>query len=330
MIQKLVAFALRMPIVVLVCTVVVIGAGLFAYSELDIEAYPNPVPPLVEIITQPDGWSAEEVERYVTVPLEIGLAGMPGLDHVRSQSLFGLTDVKCYFKWGTTYGSARQEVINRLQFVQLPEGVQPELSPWNAIGEVFRYELDGQGLRAARAEDGAGLDPRAAVQAGARRHRRRELRRRDEAVPGRASIPIRLRGHGVTLDAADGARSQARTRTSAGSASSSASRRYNVRGIGLAQERPRHRGRRHRRARRACPIRVRTSRRSTSAHAPRLGIVGHDDERDIVQGIVLMRYGGETPTTLKGIHETHRVHPSRTTSCRPAWRSSRTTTAATS
>ena len=60
-------------------------------AELDIEAYPNPVPPLVEIITQPDGWSAEEVERYVTIPLEIGLAGMPGLDHVRSQSLFGLS-----------------------------------------------------------------------------------------------------------------------------------------------------------------------------------------------------------------------------------------------
>src|SRR6266568_2069719 len=97
MIQKLVAFALRMPVVVLVCTMVVIGAGLFAYSDLDIEAYPNPVPPLVEVITQPEGWSAEEVERYVTVPLEIGLAGMPGLDHVRSQSLFSLSDVKCYF-----------------------------------------------------------------------------------------------------------------------------------------------------------------------------------------------------------------------------------------
>ncbi len=77
--------------------------GLYAYKQLDIEAYPNPVPPLVEIITQPDGWSAEEVERYVTIPLEIGLAGMPGLDHIRSQSLFGLSDVKCYFKWGTDY-----------------------------------------------------------------------------------------------------------------------------------------------------------------------------------------------------------------------------------
>ena len=68
-------------------------------------------------ITQPPGWSAEETERYVTIPLEIGLSGMPGLDHIRSQSLFGLSDVKCYFNWGTEYKDARQEVINRLQFV---------------------------------------------------------------------------------------------------------------------------------------------------------------------------------------------------------------------
>src|SRR6202789_3695873 len=145
MIQKLVAFALRMPIIVLAMAVVIVLGGLAAYSQLDIEAYPNPVPPMVEVITQPPGWSAEEVERYVTIPLEIGLSGMPGLDHVRSQSLFGLSDVKCYFKWGTTYQEARQEVINRLQFVQLPQGMQAQISPWNAIGEIFRYVVRGKG-----------------------------------------------------------------------------------------------------------------------------------------------------------------------------------------
>src|SRR6202167_5489100 len=103
MIQKLVAFALRVPIIVIAMAIVIVLGGLAAYSQLDIEAYPNPVPPLVDLITQPDGWSAEEVERYVTIPLEIGLPGMPGLDHVRSQSLFGLSDVKCYFSWDTGY-----------------------------------------------------------------------------------------------------------------------------------------------------------------------------------------------------------------------------------
>src|SRR5689334_4639074 len=145
MIQRLVAVALRMPVIVGSLALIVIGIGLWAYSELDIEAYPNPVPPLVEVITQPEGWSPEEVERQVTIPLEIGLSGMPGLDHVRSQSLFGLSDVKCYFKWGVEYKDARQEVINRLQFVQLPPGAQAQLSPWNAIGEVFRYTVKGKG-----------------------------------------------------------------------------------------------------------------------------------------------------------------------------------------
>src|ERR1700709_1936790 len=106
MIEKLVAFAVRTPGVIILFALALVGAGLWSYKELDIEAYPNPVPPLVEIIAQPDGMSAEDVERYVTVPLEIGLAGMPGLQHTRSQSLFGLADVKCYFRWGTTYEQA--------------------------------------------------------------------------------------------------------------------------------------------------------------------------------------------------------------------------------
>src|SRR5271166_4801059 len=120
MIQRIVATALRMPFLVFAGALLLIALGLGAYQQLDIEAYPNPCPPLVEVLTQPPGWSAEETERYVTIPLEVGLSGMPGLDHVRSFSLFGLSDVKCYFKWGTDYWAARQEVINRIQFVQLP------------------------------------------------------------------------------------------------------------------------------------------------------------------------------------------------------------------
>ena len=103
--ERFVAVALKMPFVVLATvTAIIISA---AYKQLDIEAYPNPVPPLVETITQPSGSSGEEVERYVTIPLDVGLAGIPGLDHVRSQSLFGLSDIKCYFRWGTEYEKAR-------------------------------------------------------------------------------------------------------------------------------------------------------------------------------------------------------------------------------
>src|SRR5262252_4349578 len=145
MIRRLVSLALRWPALVLLMAGLLVGGGLWAFNVLDIEAYPNPVPPLVETIVQPPGWSAEEVERYVTIPLEVGLSGMPGLDHIRSQSLFELSDVKCYFKWGTDYWAARQEVINRLQFIALPTGLIAQISPWNAIGEVFRYVLKGKG-----------------------------------------------------------------------------------------------------------------------------------------------------------------------------------------
>src|SRR6202011_5903292 len=144
-IEKVVRASLRKPVLILLLAGVMICGGLAAFHALNIEAYPNPVPPLVEVICQPQGLSAEEVERQITLPLETELSGMPGLDHIRSQSLFGLTDVKCYFKWGTRYDAARQEVINRLQFVQLPNGVMAQISPWNAIGEVFRYNLVGKG-----------------------------------------------------------------------------------------------------------------------------------------------------------------------------------------
>src|SRR5579863_268882 len=133
MVKRLVDVALHHRVLVLALMLLLVIGGLLAFRRLPIEAYPNPVPPMVEVIAQPPGWSAEESERYVTIPLELGLSGMPQIDHIRSQSLFGLVDVKCYFKWGIDYKDARQEVINRLQFIPLPAGAQATISPWNAI-----------------------------------------------------------------------------------------------------------------------------------------------------------------------------------------------------
>src|SRR5258708_31121531 len=112
MIRRLVDIALENRIIVGALAVILLLTGLAAFRRLPIEAYPNPVPPLVEVIAQPPGWSAEETERYVSIPLEIGLSGMTGLAHIRSQSLFGLTDVKCYFTSGIDYWPARQDGIN--------------------------------------------------------------------------------------------------------------------------------------------------------------------------------------------------------------------------
>ncbi len=299
MIQRLVALAIKLPVVVFGLALVVIAGGLYSYRELDIEAYPNPCPPLVEIIAQPDGTSAEDVERYVTVPLEIGLSGMPGLDHIRSQSLFGLTDVKCYFKWGVDYAAARQEVLNRLQMIQLPDGVSAQLSPWNAIGEVFRYELRGDGYSKRdlkSAEDWI-------------------LERQWKQVPGVIDVvsfggetkqyqvavdPFRLRGQGVTLPLLMTAIQNANTNVG-GQRLAIGEQAYTIRGVGLIRNVhdiediviTQHDG---------IPIRVRDVATTEVGHSPRLGIVGRDGDDDVVQGVVLMRYGGETPSTLRGIH----------------------------
>src|SRR5439155_26504053 len=145
MVSKLIGAMLRQRLLVVALTVLLLVGGLYTFRVLNIEAYPDPSPPTIEIIAQNPGWSAEEMERQITIPLETQLNGMRGLDTLRTISLFGLTDVKCYFVWGTDYWDARQEVINKLQSVELPRGVQPELSPWSALGEIYRYQVIGEG-----------------------------------------------------------------------------------------------------------------------------------------------------------------------------------------
>src|SRR5438045_2362853 len=145
MVGKLIDFILREKFLIIAAAIFLVIGGLYAFKLLNIEAYPDPSPPTIEVIAQNSGWSAEEMERQITVPIETQLNGMPRLDHIRSISLFGLTDIKCYFKYETDYNFDRQEVLNRLQMIQLPQGVQPQLSPWSAIGELYRYQLVGDG-----------------------------------------------------------------------------------------------------------------------------------------------------------------------------------------
>ena len=185
MIPRLVRFVLRMPAFVLILALGLLALGLYCYQQLDIEAYPNPVAPMIEIITQPTGWSAEEVERYVTIPLENGLNGMLDLDHIRSQSLFGLSDVKCYFTWNAEYHVAQQRVLNRLGFVEPAAGDDAAAVALERHRRGLPLRGARRGLLAGRSEDGPGLDPRAAVSPGPGRHRRGRLRRRDQGVPRR-------------------------------------------------------------------------------------------------------------------------------------------------
>src|SRR5215212_6458149 len=142
--RQIVAFSLqRRPLVILLFFAFIV-VGLIGFTRLNIEAYPDPVPPQVVIITQNPGQSAEEIERYVTIPIEVAMAGMPNLTSVRSTSLFGLSDVRVQFNFNFNYDQALQQVLNRLgQLSGLPEGVEPGISPLSPIGEIMRYRLVG-------------------------------------------------------------------------------------------------------------------------------------------------------------------------------------------
>src|SRR5262245_14320404 len=140
----IVAAALRQRVLVIILAAALMVGGLFAYRQLNIEAYPDPVPPLVDIVTQNPGQSAEEIERYISVPIEIQMAGLPYVQAVRTITLFGLSDVKVQFTYDVSYQQASQMVINRLsQLPGLPNGAQPFLSPTSPIGEIFRYRVVG-------------------------------------------------------------------------------------------------------------------------------------------------------------------------------------------
>jgi cobalt-zinc-cadmium resistance protein CzcA len=142
--KAILAFALsRRPIVLLGLAVLVVG-GLVAFSTLNIEAYPNPAPVILEITAQSPGLSAEEMERYYTIPLEIGLATTPGVEVIRSTSFYGLSFVRVMFRYGIDYYFAyTQAAINLQQRVTLPNNAQPTIQGSSLVGEIFRYQLVG-------------------------------------------------------------------------------------------------------------------------------------------------------------------------------------------
>jgi cobalt-zinc-cadmium resistance protein CzcA len=145
MVRKLIEWALNNPLVVILVAIALAGVGLVSFFNVNVEAYPDPAPAIVEVFALFPGASAEEVERQVTIPLEVTFAGMPGLKNIHSKSLFGLSDLKMNWHYGSqwTYEVARQEVINRMATIAqpLPTGVSPQISPESPTGEIYRYIL---------------------------------------------------------------------------------------------------------------------------------------------------------------------------------------------
>src|SRR3954447_22428501 len=143
MLRQIVALVLARRPLVLLSFSIFVALGLAAFTTMNIEAYPDPAPPIIEIIAQYPGQSPEEVERYVTIPIEIALASTPGLKFVRSNTVYALGFIRLEFEYGRDYHFVRQHTLNRLKDATLPSGVQPVISPAGGIGEIMRYQLKG-------------------------------------------------------------------------------------------------------------------------------------------------------------------------------------------
>src|SRR5256714_12778518 len=141
MLRNLIALCLARRPLVLVAFAAFLGVGFPAFTTLNIEAYPDPAPPIIELIAQWPGQSPEEVERYVTIPIEIAVSSTPGLKFLRSNTVYALGFLRLQFDYGRDYHFVRQQTVNRLKDVALPPGVQPVISPAGGISEIVRYQL---------------------------------------------------------------------------------------------------------------------------------------------------------------------------------------------
>jgi len=142
--KGIVAFGLTRRAIIVLGLLVFIGGGFIAFTKLNIEAYPNPAPVILEITAQAPGLSAEEMERYYTIPMEVGLYPTPGVANIRSTSFYGLSFVRVTFQWGIDYYFAyTQAALSLQQRVSLPNGVSPTIQQSSLVGEVFRYQIVG-------------------------------------------------------------------------------------------------------------------------------------------------------------------------------------------
>jgi cobalt-zinc-cadmium resistance protein CzcA len=296
----LVSFALRQRVLMVLMMLALFGAGIVGFMSLNIEAYPDPVPPLVDIVTQSTGQSAEEIERYITIPIEIQMAGIPHVTTVRTISLFGLSDVKVQFTYDFTYDEAEQRVINRLsQLPPLPNGAQPQISPESPIGEIFRYRVVGP--------PGYSVMDLKTIEDWI-------LERRFKAVPGVVDVNgwggktktydvtvdlAKLTDYGLTLPQIIQVLNNSNINVG-GQTVNFGPQAAVVRGIGLIHSMDDIRNTMLT-SNSGTPVMLSDVATVSVGNEPRLGIAGQDADDDIVQGIVLMRRGAESKPTLRGV-----------------------------
>ena len=290
MLDKIITFSLQQRIFVLIGTAILIIAGWVAVTNLPIEAFPDVEDVHVGIVTQATGLAPEEVERVVTLPIERGMSGVPHLSQMRSVSITGLSVVTLTFSEKTDDYFARQQVLERLQGINLPPSYQPTLAPLTtAIGEIYRYKLDA---------------PKAMPQREIRAIQDWTITPMLRTVPGVADItsfggavkeyqvkldPYLLKKFELSIDQVNAALSKNSTNIGAGTMIRG-DEALVVRGIGLYKS-IEDIGQTVIASRNGKPILVNDVGHAEIGDRPRSGIVSYNQQDDVVIGIVLMSKG---------------------------------------
>jgi cobalt-zinc-cadmium resistance protein CzcA len=299
---SIVSFALTRRTIVLLALFAFCVAGLVAYEKLNVEAYPNPAPVILEITAQAPGLSAEEMERYYARALEVGLATTPNVESIRSTSFYGLAFVRVTFKYGTDYHFAyTQAALSLQQNVSLPNGVQPQIQASSLVGEIYRYELV--------APAHFGLTNLRTIQDWV-------VTRRLLSVPGIAQVVTwggttkaydvnvdlaKLQGYGLTLPQVIAAIGNANSNVG-GRTINIGQQSANIRGIGLIRDvddvgnvvlAQNH----------GTPVRVKDIASVDIGFEPRLGRAGRDADDDVVTGIVVMNRTQQTNEVVARLKE---------------------------
>jgi cobalt-zinc-cadmium resistance protein CzcA len=299
MFKSLIAFCLSRRAMVVLGLLLFAGAGVAAFEKLNIEAYPNPTPVILEITAQAPGLSAEEMERYYTLPMEIGLYTTPGIDVIRSTSFYGLSFVRVSFKYGVDYNFAyAQASVAMQQNVTLPGNLVPTIQANSSTGEIYRYQVVG---------------PRHFGIANLRTVQDWIVARRLLTIPGIAAVnswggptkefqvevdPHKLEAYSVTVPQILTALGNANVNVG-GREIRVGQQSINIRGVGLIDDGGNDDLRQGYKVddienvvlsqENAVPVLVRDVGKVSVGYRPRLGILGKDNQDDVVGAIVVMR-----------------------------------------
>ncbi|HTM88531.1 MAG TPA: CusA/CzcA family heavy metal efflux RND transporter, partial [Terriglobales bacterium] len=301
MIHRIVQAALRQRFLVLMFTAFLAVAGIISFQRMPVDAYPDLSPPMVELITQWPGHAAEEVERLVTLPIEIEMNGVPRMEVMRSISLYGLSDIRLTFEEGTDDYFARQVVFERLGQPALPAGVTPTMAPlFSPSGLVYRYVLESP--------DRSPQELKTFEDWVVERAYRSVPGVADDSGFGGATMqyqvlldPAQIYAYHLSVPQVMNALA-ANNGNAGGGFYSQGGQFYYVRGLGLVRN-TEDIGNIVVGSSKGAPIRIKDIGQVVIGHAPRLGEFGFEKNDDAVEGVILMRRGEQTQTVLKGVEE---------------------------